>query len=582
MAPLRTDVRIAREREKFLSDGTPARHLRTDIGMSWQRCREWGVPIDSSPRFVGLITPDSALLRAAAPVLDRITEGLGELGISFIIADSDARVVDRRVLTDRLEKRLDAMNVSPGFVMSEDLVGTNGLGTPLEAGQTVRVDGHEHFAEGLLDFTCVGVPLTDWITGRTVGVLDVTSVVDRDNATITLLARQTARAIEQQLHERRSHRERALLEQFLKASNTRSGVVALGERILIANPAASRLLHGIDQPSIRDHAARSLAGQEQANTVTLSDGTSIEATVVPVREGQEILGAMVTVRPSARPAVAAHPRGRLPPIDRTGMVGTHPVLLTAYQEARDTPPGIALVLRGEPGAGKSTLARAIYGARSNRDPITFDMAEEPTSIALLSRVRGLVWSSSPQAVLLQHVDVLEDRVIPFLAVVVGEALDSGWQVATTVSGAGRLAADTLPGVRSSEVHVPSLRTRRSDIPAIAAAIAAPARLDGEAAQLLMRLTWPGNVRELRAVVEGMRSHADGRALSLSDIPMDVRARAPRRTLSRLEQAELNTIVEALTESGGNKKKAAELLGLSRSTLYRRLQPYGIDLENTLY
>jgi transcriptional regulator of acetoin/glycerol metabolism len=115
-----------------------------------------------------------------------------------------------------------------------------------------------------------------------------------------------------------------------------------------------------------------------------------------------------------------------------------------------------------------------------------------------------------------------------------------------------------------------------------AAFAAPRRLAPEAVQLLLRLSWPGNVRELRTVVEGMVAGSSSPVLGLSDVPAQLRQAAPRRQLTRFERSEVHTILEAMAESGGNKKSAARLLGISRSTLYRKLQAAGIDLDNTVW
>jgi transcriptional regulator of acetoin/glycerol metabolism len=131
--------------------------------------------------------------------------------------------------------------------------------------------------------------------------------------------------------------------------------------------------------------------------------------------------------------------------------------------------------------------------------------------------------------------------------------------------------------------LPPLRNRLADLPALVAAFAAPRRVAPEVVQLLQRLSWPGNIRELRAVVHRIVAAAPpGTRVTLGAVPADVRRGTPRRHLTRFERAEVHTILDALAETSGNKKDAADLLGISRSTLYRKLQMAGIDLENTVY
>lgn len=93
----------------------------------------------------------------------------------------------------------------------------------------------------------------------------------------------------------------------------------------------------------------------------------------------------------------------------------------------------------------------------------------------------------------------------------------------------------------------------------------------------MRTPWPGNTRDLRSAVDQALTVTRGSEVHLGDLPDELRARAYRRRMSRFEQAELSAIMDALSEAAGNKKAAASLLGISRSTLYRKLEAAGIGL-----
>ena len=92
--------------------------------------------------------------------------------------------------------------------------------------------------------------------------------------------------------------------------------------------------------------------------------------------------------------------------------------------------------------------------------------------------------------------------------------------------------------------------------------------------------WPGNIRELRNCIECLVVLAPGPRLELSDLPDNIRnaasapASAPRQeTVGTLEATEMELIEKALAECNGNRTRAAQLLGISRRTLHRRLAEY---------
>jgi transcriptional regulator of acetoin/glycerol metabolism len=582
---------VARERERFLSSGGVPARVRAEISSSWRRCRSWSVPADGfALPYRPDLDPESPLLRAARPVLDSLVERLGDLQISVLLTDADARILDRRVRQRSLLGLLDARKIVPGFVFAEDVAGTNGLGTAIELGRTTRIDGHEHYASDLVGFTCVGVPITDPIRRRCVGVLDVTCAADPDNRLVTLVAEQTARAIESRLVAQHSRREQALLARFLATSRSgHGGVVVVGERVVMTNPPAARLLEGVDQALLWDGAARAAAGAVWAE-LTLADGRVARTRTTPLRDGGELVGALIELRPvddpprerrpsalGARPDPAPECRGTsTPPTSPppSTVVGTDPAFLAAVRAVREAPVGRVVVLCGEPGVGKRELAM-------ERDPAAREMDASAAVLdgeqAWLAALAGAL-AGPPEELVVRHLELLTPGALRTVAALLGTATARGMRCTATSS-----EASLLPGVDHEHVWLPPLRRRPGDVPALVAAFAAPVAVAPEVVQLLQRLAWPGNVRELGAAVRRIvdATPAGARA-GPAAVPADIRCAATRRTLSRFERAEVHAILDAMTETGGNKKDAAALLGISRSTLYRKLQTAGIDLENTVY
>jgi transcriptional regulator of acetoin/glycerol metabolism len=97
----------------------------------------------------------------------------------------------------------------------------------------------------------------------------------------------------------------------------------------------------------------------------------------------------------------------------------------------------------------------------------------------------------------------------------------------------------------------------------------------EALEALSTADWPGNVRQLHSFVARTCAGRAGGDIELADLPEELLP-APNGVLSQIERAELAAIVTGLRETGGNKVDAARHLGISRSTLYRKIRAYRID------
>jgi DNA-binding NtrC family response regulator len=151
-------------------------------------------------------------------------------------------------------------------------------------------------------------------------------------------------------------------------------------------------------------------------------------------------------------------------------------------------------------------------------------------------------------------------------------------------GQGRFRQDLLFRLNTVEIRLPPLRERAEDIPALAEHFLRvysqryrkPLRgFDAAASSALGAYEWPGNVRELDHVVQRAVLMAQNGVVRPADLGLQPAAEAGERRLEEmsLEEVERLLIQKALKRFGGNVSQAAEVLGLSRSALYRRMQKY---------
>src|SRR4051812_31792955 len=171
--------RLAAAREQFLSHRRLPAGLRPLIRRSWPRSAQFGVAPDAR-RLDALHEPriESRLARAAAPVLAGLSDLIQTTHSAVILADADGIVADVRGDAD-VRRSLQRVYPVPGGVLSEDLAGTNAIGTAIEEGIGVQVWSGEHLIQAFQGFLCTAVPIRDPLSSRILGVLDLT-IRDRD------------------------------------------------------------------------------------------------------------------------------------------------------------------------------------------------------------------------------------------------------------------------------------------------------------------------------------------------------------------------------------------------------------------
>jgi DNA-binding NtrC family response regulator len=295
-----------------------------------------------------------------------------------------------------------------------------------------------------------------------------------------------------------------------------------------------------------------------------------------------------------------------------------------------------VIITGESGVGKDVLARIIH-ARSVRGAtpmITINCGALPESLfeseffghergaftGASATKRGLIEAADGSTLFLDEVGEMplqtQVKLLQFLEEGsfrrVGSTRASSADVRIIAAtnrrladevSAGRFRADLFYRLNVISLHVPPLRERREDLPALVEHFLARYRehfnrpslaLSDEARSRLLNFDWPGNVRELRNTLEraaalaagdiieaeealpslgreatdGARAHASSHASQPSDEASPERAAA-----GTLDEVERLHILRVLREAGGNRERAAIILGISARTLYRKLREY---------
>ena len=568
--------------------------MREPILASWWRSRDWKVAADrvelSYVRDPNLDTP---LTRNAVPVLRNLHEHLGGQPISVILTDAAGVVLSRMTADRDLERRLDSVQLAPGFSYAEERVGTNGIGTALEGGQPAHVFGHEHYAEDLEIFGCAGVPINDPLTGKLLGVVDLTCWRKDADALLVALAKTTADQITSALLTDSTARESRLLHEYLRACRHTSGIVlAMSSDMVMMNDSARQVLDPGDQAAVLGHAAEVLASRRSgAVTVTLPTGTRARVHCRPLSPDGPPSDGVVHVKliehAAARHIADAGPRK---PMFLPGLVGSAPLWLRGCSQVEAVyHSGEWLALEGEPGVGKLAVLRAV---QQRHDPAgrlsMLDAADAAEHDWLVQARRELLESQG--TVVLRHINQLGARQLNALSCALQEARADDRQgpvrVVVTLSRK-RSDADLTKVLRHfpSSVELAPLRHHIEDlhelVPFFLAKLSQQARLtcSPEAMKLLLRSRWPGNIEQLWDVLRRVARHRRSGTIQPDDLPPECWT-VSRRLLSPLESMERDAIVQGLLAYRGNKARTAESLGMSRATIYRKIHEYGIVVPSS--
>jgi DNA-binding NtrC family response regulator len=312
------------------------------------------------------------------------------------------------------------------------------------------------------------------------------------------------------------------------------------------------------------------------------------------------------------------------------MVGRSPAMLDVYKMvARVADANAAVLITGESGTGKELVARAIHGNGPRADEpfvgvncgaLTETLLESElfghvrgSFTGAIANRQGIFEQAGEGTVFLDEIGetspslqvkllrVLQERelvpvggstAVPVRARVIAA---SNTDLERLVD-AGEFRRDLLYRLNVINIHLPPLRERRDDVPLLVAHFLRkytpagdPASITDGAMRLLSAWPWPGNVRELENTIERAVTLSRRGTITEEDLPDPIRhvgtgsARAATDPetffdgLPTLDEVERRYLLHVLKAAGGNRKQAAEILGINRRTLYRMAERYKLDL-----
>ena len=305
------------------------------------------------------------------------------------------------------------------------------------------------------------------------------------------------------------------------------------------------------------------------------------------------------------------------------LIGKSPAMQDLYQKIQEIAPvDVPVLIQGETGTGKELVAQALHrlSARKDKAFVAVNCAGLTDSLlgsqlfghkrgaftGAVSDHEGYFEAAEGGILFLDEIGdmPLTTQTTLLRALQEGEIIRLGEsrprKVDVRVLAAthqnlqdlvekGNFRSDLLYRIRVARLQLPPLRERREDIPLLSEAFLGQARavtrkpdvreISPEAMQTLLRYPWPGNVRELKSTFDYALIHCHGAQIQFSDLPPEIGGTPAPLVSARLApRNEREEILSALEQARGKRAQAAKLLGMSRSTFYRRLSDLGISSE----
>jgi len=608
-------------RRSFFDSGAEPRGLVSDtILASWRRCRQQGLVASARPN-VTLVEQHAldemqeqydVLRRLCRPELEALYASANHAGSIVILTAPDGFILDALGNPDFLDKAA-RVSLRPGAPWNEANTGTNAIGTALFERRAIEVRGGEHYYVPHRVLSCSASPIFG-PHGEVVGVLDLSGEASVHHMHALGMVGLAVEQIEHRLFESdfdgadivRIQPDPALL------GTAREGMLVFeAHRLVAANRHALRLL-GVDWSEL---------GKRRYDELFAS-ALPRPGSIAGMRcQSGEMVHARRDAPSHAGVSTRVQRTTQIKPVRSPAAVFS-PILDAAIERSvRLLNADIPLLLQGETGTGKEVVARELHrrSARAAAPFIAVNCAALPESLIeseLFGYMPGAFTGARREGApgLLREADggilfldelgdmplgmqsrllrVLQEREVTPLGGSRAHAIDINVIAAThhdlaVAVGRGEFRADLYYRIAQSTLCLPALR-EHVDIASMVHQLwhalggeQIPMQLHPALVDDLAALSWPGNLRQLVGLLRSLMALGNvGSTLTSDDLPAELKARKgapalPAGDLSgSLHSIEQQAIDVAISTCDGNVAAAARKLGVSRSTIYRRLNESG--------
>ncbi|MDO5622723.1 MAG: sigma 54-interacting transcriptional regulator [Paracoccus sp. (in: a-proteobacteria)] len=587
-----------RDWEEFIAIGKVPQTIRQDVLGSWRRSGTAGIcEIKRAPRLaegelLTLRAQARRLRRGAQNALARAGYLLNHTGNIVLLCDRSGVVLDAGGDSETLALgREDHLHLGGNW--TEGAVGTNAIGTALHLRRPIQISSFEHYCEAIQRWNCAATPITDPASGALLGVLDISWPDDLAQPNATALSASLAAQVESDLTRMLAIEHETLMER-LHLRRLRRG----NEPMLVMDRsgadvfATDNFLRFCDDDTALAHLRAQVAAliDQPADIIAeaLSDclpGTDLEVIGSP----DDAIGVMLSLRRGRRKPV--DPAAELDQIGRAGAVSA--ALCAQAQRLARTE--IPLLIEGETGAGKTFLAQAIHRASPQAagpfELIDCSILTEQTLREDLAHGHrqiitggGILCLNSPGAA--------PPEVQKLLLSLIETAITAGMRPITLSNRSlyeamekGSFRSDLYYRIAVARLDIPPLRERPDEIvPTLRMIARHHAQQAGGrdltftsgALTAIAGYHWPGNLREMSNLVATLDALSPTGLIDAKMLPPEIRQPARHQPEERLRDHERSRILEAVDAEGGNLTRTAKRLGIARSTLYLKLDSYGVS------